>query len=357
MTRRDVSHDYTSRCFYMITLTVLGRHPVLGQVDGTSLAPCMKPSLLGAAVQREWGSISTHCSQVAVVACQLMPDHLHGILYVREPVNFPLGNVVKGFKLACNRVLRELLAAMKSPLTEKEQALLHLAALRQPGKAVLWSEGYNDIILRSYDELETWKQYLLDNPRRLLLRREHSEWLRPFFDLPLGQHKCCGIGNRDLLDAPVRVQVHISRSMPQEQINRERESLLEQARAGAVLVSPSVSPGEKQVMRAAFEAGMRLIVIQENGFTPLSKPHRQFFEACAQGRLLLLSLWRHHNEKRPLTAAKCAAMNQPAKYAINKAKARVAFYPQALPRKRRFHRRPGASPPQCIIRSLFRRRR
>ena len=62
-------------------------------------------------------------------------------------------------------------------------------------------------------------------------------------------------------------------------------------------------------MRAAFDAGLPTIVIMENGFTPLSKPHGEQFYACGQGTLMMLSPWEHHNEKRKLTAAQCTQMN------------------------------------------------
>ena len=81
------------------------------------------------------------------------------------------------------------------------------------------------------------------------------------------------------------------------------------AQSGTVLISPAISPGEKRVMRAAFDAKLPTVVIMENGFTPLSKPHGEQFYACAEGRLLMLSPWSHHNEHRKLTAQQCQAMN------------------------------------------------
>ena len=81
------------------------------------------------------------------------------------------------------------------------------------------------------------------------------------------------------------------------------------AREGAVLVSPSISPGEKAVMRAAFDAHLPLIVLVENGFTPLTKPQGEQFDACAAGRLLLLAPWEHHNEGRAITAQQCQQLN------------------------------------------------
>ena len=35
----------------------------------------------------------------------------------------------------------------------------------------LFTKGYNDLILRSHDELGTWQNYLRDNPLRLMMKR------------------------------------------------------------------------------------------------------------------------------------------------------------------------------------------
>jgi hypothetical protein len=63
-------------------------------------------------------------------------------------------------------------------------------------------------------------------------------------------------------------------------------------------------------MRAAFDAGFPTIVLLENGFTQLSKPHGEQFNACSAGRLLMLSPWEHHNEKHTITRVQCEQLNQ-----------------------------------------------
>jgi hypothetical protein len=169
----------------------------------------------------------------------------------------------------------------------------------------LFAKGYNDLILRSFDELPIWQNYLLDNPRRLLMKRARPEWLRPFFGLRIGSHTYSGIGNRNLLAAPKRMAVRVTRRWNNSEIAAETARYLEAARQGAVLVSPAISPGEKRVMRTVFDAGLPVIVIMENGFTPLSKPHGKQFDACARGQLLMLAPWEHHNEKKKITAEQC----------------------------------------------------
>ena len=347
MKRRDDHHDYTERRMYMITLEVEGRRPVFGRLVGNAFAPKgskdeprIELTALGQAVQSEWMGIHEYYPQVEVMAVQMMPDHMHGILFVREQLPVHLGQVISGFKAGCRKAEKALMAAAgphptektakamegapqatgKRALSSQQETALPLQRAQGPLQGAraplspqtyrpLFAKGYNDLILRSYDELPAWQNYLHDNPRRLLMKRARPEWLRPFFGLQIGQHSFSGIGNRALLTAAKRKAVRVSRRLTEQEIAREVVRYLEEARQGTVLVSPAISPGEKRVMRAAFDAGLPTIVIMENGFTPLSKPHGEQFYACGQGTLLMLSPWEHHNEKRLLTAAQCTQMN------------------------------------------------
>ena len=117
------------------------------------------------------------------------------------------------------------------------------------------------------------------------------------------------IGNRSLLDAPVILQVRCSRRMSDEDIAQEGDRLLAQAAKGAVLVSPSISKGEKDIMRRAFNAGYPIILIRDNGFGRLSKPEGRLFDACAAGQVLLISQNAHHNDYQHLTEDHCHQMN------------------------------------------------
>lgn len=298
MKRRDDGHDYTERRMYMITIEVEGRRPLFGRLKGNPLAqdgsgdePDIELTALGKAVRDEWLGIPRYFPQIEVMAVQMMPDHLHGILFVKERLPVHLGQVISGFKAGCRKAQRALAAA---------------APLQLP---TLFAKGYNDLILRSYDELPAWCNYLRDNPRRLLLRRTCPQWLRPVFGITIGAYTCSAIGNRGLLSAERRVQVRVSRRLVGEALDREVERFLALARSGAVLVSPAISPGEKRIMRSAFDEKLPVIVIVENGFTPMSKPHGEQFYACGEGRLLILSPWEHHNEKRKVTAQQCGDMN------------------------------------------------
>lgn len=66
-------------------------------------------------------------------------------------------------------------------------------------------------------------------------------------------------------------------------------------------------------MRAAFEEGLPLIYLQENGFTDLAKPGGKRMEACAKGQLLILAPWEHHNEKLVIKRRQCLELNEMAR--------------------------------------------
>ena len=350
MKRRDDHHDYTERRMYMITLEVEGRKPLFGHLVGNPFAergsddePRIELTPLGKAVQSEWMGIHGYFPQIEVKAVQMMPDHMHGILFVQAPLPVHLGQVISGFKAGCRKAQKalEIMAAAEPQPTVKATGGARKKALTnnlpsspqvtaQPSPSPLQSspqlppapsspashpyrplfaKGYNDLILRSYEELPVWQNYLRDNPRRLMMKRLRPEWLRPFFGLRIGSQVYSGIGNRELLTACKRTAVRVSRRLTDSEIEAEVVRYLTMAKEGTVLVSPAISPGEKRVMRTVFDAGLPTIVILENGFTPLSKPRGEQFYACAKGHLLMLSPWEHHNEKKKLTAEQCQHMN------------------------------------------------
>ena len=339
MLRRCVGHDYAKRQMYMITMVTEGRRKLFGEVVGRSEAPegsvdsaRMELSELGKKVEEEWWGIPTYYPQIKMVALQLMPDHLHGILFVKDRLPKPLGQVLSGFKAGCNRAYRSIFnlpvsyVVAKPQQTEQESKQENERQNKQENKlqnererpprtaydrqhGLLFGAGYNDRLLLREGQLERWQAYLNDNPRRLLMKREHPDLFRVQRNLRVGDTTFSAIGNRFLLNRPVKLQVQCSRRLTDSEIAERTDFFLSQARQGAVLVSPAISNGEKTIMRAAFDAGLPLIFLQENGFSELAKPGGKRMEACADGRLLILAPWEHHNEKTTISRGQCLSLN------------------------------------------------
>ena len=327
MQRRCVDNDYTERRMYMITMVTEGRRPLFGEVAGRSEATEPSPDAphivltrLGEAVAQAWHDISTYHPEVEVVALQMMPDHLHGILFVKEKMEKPLGKVLLGFKQGCNKAFRELMGEGSVAVIQQHtgqgktgQGQTGRQQKEDRNHGLLFAKGYNDRILFRQGQLERWLHYLKDNPRRLLMKREKPELFRVQRGLTYAGMTFSAIGNRFLLERPMKVQVQCSRKITDEELQKRLDECLALARQGAVLVSPAISQGEKTIMRAVFDEGLPVIYLQENGFTDLAKPGGKRMEACARGQLLILAPWEHHNERLTIKRGQCLQLNDMAK--------------------------------------------
>lgn len=326
MKRRSEINNYYGRHIYMLTLTVEGRRPLLGKLEGDEKTARVIPTPLGKEVVRCWAVIPKFHPELKLLGFQLMPDHLHGLLFVREEIEEHLGQVVSGFKAGCNKAYRGVMGEAVPHLTPTEAqdpyAYAYEAApplplpsqyrLKKdnPSHGLLFERGYNDLIAKGYEMLPRMTAYINDNPRRLAIRRAHPDFFRVRFDIEVAGQTYAAIGNRFLLQHPEKVQVQLSRSLTPEQINERVQYYLSLARQGAILVSPAISKGEQAVMRAALDEHLPLIFLTPWGFTQFSKPGHQYFEACSEGRFLILAPWEHQNEQIPLTRAMCLTLNR-----------------------------------------------
>jgi len=354
MLRRRIGHDYSSRCVYLITMTTEGRRPLLGTLAGNADAPAGSTDAphivltpLGERVRQAWLDNERYYPGVTVLATMVMPDHLHGILFIREEATVNLGTIIKGFKAGCNKAYREILGLPRGGSIERQEGALPLGGgmerqgglpsayadstyqqqqqLQQrpaPGKGkrkrdrehgLLWGPQYNDHILEGAGELQRWRDYLRDNPRRLAIRRAHREYFRVQFNVTVAGRTYTAIGNRFLLDYPQKMQVQCSRSMTPAEIEAEVNRKKGLAEKGVVMVSPGISDGEKAVMDAILEARRPQIFLTPRGFNEYSRPGHRYYEACAEGRFLILAPWPHNNREVPLTRQMCLELNEMAR--------------------------------------------
>ena len=149
MHRRRVGHDYQSRRIYLITMTVEGRRPLLGSLvgeahaaEGSDDAPRIVPTELGRRVGDCWWDIPRYYPDIKPLALQLMPDHLHGILFVQQHMDVHMSQAVKGFKTGTNKIYRELLPSVATMSRQRQE---DMGGYRHEG--FLWAPGFNDHIL------------------------------------------------------------------------------------------------------------------------------------------------------------------------------------------------------------------
>lgn len=319
------------------------------------VAPYVEYSRLGTAIaEEEIRKINHFYPQVEIWKLCIMPDHLHMIVRVNEDMGEGkhLGYVVRGFKAGCTKAWWRL-TGVETPGTVANGAAPGAASAKAPGTAAsgaapgamangaapgavsgaapgavasvngatvpevstsakrpsLFEDGYCDKILMNDGQLDNWKHYLDDNPRRLMLKRRKPDLFTVLTGMTVAGEQCQVVGNRFLLDIPDKMAVIVHRRYTDEENARLRDEWLACGERGGVLVSAAISPKEKEVLREAMNRGYNIILLRENGFPKLYKPTGEAFDACAEGLLLQISPWEFHMQRKVITRAQCLHLN------------------------------------------------
>ena len=316
----------------------------------------VEPTADGLAVVEALLEMPRHYPQVSIIEWQLMPEHFHFIVFVREPLPKPLGALVRGFKAGAAKRWREL-RENAQPQDRRENAQQEKSPEngrpldRGEGNVVArsratcpeWAKGFNDAILFREGQLEQMITYLRKNPLRLATKRAKPSLFKVSREIEVslgveGVGHFSALGNHFLLDRPL-AQVQVSRrffgykrvakpggglkiakdvkgeplvEFSTPEFEERRDELIEAAKHGAVLLSPCVSDGERQIAREALAAGLPLVTMANKGFSKLQKPSGRYFDACAEGRLLMLApaAWPYVPGEKPMTRFDATAMNR-----------------------------------------------
>ncbi len=376
MKRRKPWHNYYRRGTYMLTLVVEGRHPVLGRLHtpaASAAGSYIELTALGRLIRdEEIPKISAHYKMVEVWKLCIMPDHIHMIVRITEdlPKGKHLGHIIAGFKGGCSRAwwrttapsanAQGVVAAAATTATPTTTTATTTAATTTAtttaattatttattpatttaattattttttattatttapppaasaaGGPSLFERGYNDLILLEDGELDNWKHYLDDNPRRLSIKRLVPDYFTTLNYRDIAEWHCQLVGNSFLLDIPHKVAVIVHGGYTDQEFAAYREQWLACGEAGGVLVSAAIAKREKAVMREAMNRGYRLILVRENGFPSLYKPAGESFDACSEGRLLQVCPWEYHMERRTISREQCLELNRLVEY-------------------------------------------
>ena len=363
MLKRLTDWDYSSPCNYGITLVTEPRRPFLGSCEEWGI----RRTLAGNAVFQAWQALPQAFPQLQASYYCIMPDHFHGILYVKERLPCHLDAVVEAFKKA---------------------------------SGIAWAPGYQDTLCLHKGQLHRMIEYLLANPKRLWIKQHNRDLFRvrwhfshprlppldkkhttekgsiapldsrvtlalprrsneranPFLScafcstpvagwepgdgsrwrsqpetLPDGPAEIqtapqwTAIGNPFLLDSPLLISLRLSRRTPPAELADISRRVIGHAERGAVIVSPFFSPAERELRGAVIAAGGSVVTLASNGWTPCSKPSGEDFALCAAGRLLLLSPFDWEPGHGSFNKPRCELLNAFA--------AAIADYGEGWPRR------------------------
>ena len=321
---RENGWDYRGRAVYHFTFPVEGRFPLFGTLEGESAERAfIKLNPFGYRVyQILCGLPQFYAAKgfaLKVLAQKVMPDHIHLVIQVLEPLSQSIGAVVRGFKSACTMVYKQEFLSCGENAAEVHSianrqgnaAEVHSIASQQGNTAALmhfarifanrnsiWQQDaayYHERILHAPGQLNRMINYVKDNPRRLWLKKNNPDLFR------LHRHtEMCGLsftslGNHFLLDWHDNQTVEMPRNATVEQVQKRLQLAMAAAQNGAVTYTAAISKGEQLIARTLRKQGYPLVVLLSDGFPKEGSPHERFykpggiyFEACSKGQLLLL---------------------------------------------------------------------
>jgi REP element-mobilizing transposase RayT len=161
---RLVGADYTSVGGYFVTICTKERECIFGSITNGS----MTLSTRGEMVRECWQAIPTHFPFVVLSAFVIMPNHIHGIIVIKDesvgtqhaaPVNaeHPLSDAKPHVEAGS---LGAIVRSFKSASTRQ------MNLLRDTPGAALWQRNYHEHIIRDADDKIRIHDYIMTNPER-----------------------------------------------------------------------------------------------------------------------------------------------------------------------------------------------
>ena len=262
-------HDYYERGIYLITIVVANRDHLLGELNMDIANPGVNLTPLGRAVMEIWEKTPAFQQDrgrnISVLAAVAMPDHFHGVLFVKERMDVSVGDVICGFKTACTQRWRALLNGSQPSTAENgdkdappaengdkdappvaspslSPSQPHVAATETPpldphrmsraqraryyaslprAQRPLFDDNYDDSFLWRKGQLQAMIAYVNDNPRRAILKARVPQFMQSCLCLTIAGVRYSAFGNFLLLRSPLKAQVFCHRMARMEQLTLE----------------------------------------------------------------------------------------------------------------------------------------
>ena len=375
--KRDNHTNYREGYFF-VTLRIHDNAPILSTIignfdalDDSSDAPCCKYTELGKKVLEVWRSVSTYHPCVNLLGVEVMPDHLHALLWLKPGNKKLLGHLVGGLMGACTHAYWDILGidwrndywAKEVKKRRNQQITAGLKGAAAPDRdrdhthsfhgPALFSRGYNDVEALTEKEIAVKLQYLHDQARKYLIKRAMRDCFRVvrgstargwtlealrqalLHDRYLAQHPqqldatlstlmlriplhpqngkptLAYTGNKTLMEASCKLSLICHRA-DAFRFAEQQAAVMKAAREGAVIVSAFISPKEREIMKQLLIEQLPIIEVVDNGFSDRYKPIGAAFYACGHSRLAQISPWifEYHKKDVKLKREMCMVMNQ-----------------------------------------------
>ena len=162
-TVRINAYDYSQAGLYFITIVTQSRKMIFGNIDNGILSL----NNLGIIVQKCWDAIPQHFPNISLFEYVIMPNHFHGIIAIsfvetRHAVSLRNNPQTERFGHPTRQSIPTIIRSFKAAVTKSINESRNNA-----GKSV-WQRGYYEHVVRTENELNRIREYILTNPQNWL---------------------------------------------------------------------------------------------------------------------------------------------------------------------------------------------
>ena len=259
-------------CIVHVTMVAKDRNPLFGVLCHSGAKAYVKRTPIGEAHINLQKTMIEMNPEIKILATKVMPDHYHIVLHVTRTMHRSIKEVVRGFMQGCKAEARKL-------------GIIGNIYDAPPFFRTLCHKGQLDAMIK----------YVKANAERAWQRKQNPELFRLHRQTVFYGLTFTSLGNHFLLEWPDRQLIEVSRNSTAEQVQKQLQTALALARYGAVTYTAAISKGEQLIARTIREQGFPLVVLLNDGFPKQGSPHEKYFkpggayfEACSNGKLLLL---------------------------------------------------------------------
>jgi len=164
--------DYGAVGFYFVTICVGDRRESLGHLERDVVIQ----SPIGTAAEIELLWLQVRFDYVEVDTYQVMPDHLHVIIGITK--NAP--------DTVCRRDFSKPQAQSLSMVMNHFKGTVTRYARRYVDPTFSWQGRFHDRVIRDFGQMESLREYITSNPKRLYLKRRGRDMPRGMSASPPG---------------------------------------------------------------------------------------------------------------------------------------------------------------------------
>ncbi|MFH1288006.1 MAG: transposase [bacterium] len=144
-------YDYSTPGYYFVTICANDKIEQFGLITENK----MTLNTLGVIVKNTWLEIPAHFNNIVLGQYIIMPNHIHGIIIINNPVGNGHARSVNNHTK--NNNLSVIVGSFKSAVTKRINQLNNTTPFK-------WQKSFHDHIIRIDQSLNKIQEYIIYNP-------------------------------------------------------------------------------------------------------------------------------------------------------------------------------------------------